>query len=344
MTADVARNGPATAPVAEAEGSHRLHLPRLPAFKPSKLVMPVLTAFGLWLVVEQLIGLGELRGIFDEVTWGWVLVVLLITQATAITEAVTMIGASPVAVPLGPLTLLRFALGFTGLIGGTVATTATVVRFFQRRDLEPGVALSSGVLYSLSGFAIQIALTLLILPFVWGDLHLAAAGPSGSGPQILHILLWILTGVGLVTGVVFMVPKFRRVLASRLKPQFASAWDNVRALLRAPGRMARLLAGSAATQLLMAAGLGLALRAVGAHAGFGVLVMICTFTALLGGMAPVPGGMGVMEACYISGLTLAGVPEDQAVAAVFLYRICTTYLPPVWGWMSMLWLRNRSYL
>jgi uncharacterized membrane protein YbhN (UPF0104 family) len=344
MTADPAGKPVLTPPERPDEGPHRIRLPHLPKVTPSKLLMPALTGFGLWLVVEQLLGLGEIRGVLDQVTWAWMLVVLLVTQATAVTEALAMTGAAPVVVPLVPLTLLRFALGFTGLIGGTVATTATVVRFFKEQALEPGVALSSGVLYSLSGFAVQIALTVLILPFVWSDLHLTAAGPSGSGPEILHILLWALTLAALVGGTVFTVPKLRRIVASRLKPQFASAWDNVRTLFRAPDRVVRLFAGSAATQLLMAAGLGLALRAVGAHAGFGALVLICTFTALLGGMAPVPGGMGVMEACYISGLTLVGVPQDQAVAAVFLYRICTTYLPPVWGWMSVVWLRHRSYL
>jgi uncharacterized membrane protein YbhN (UPF0104 family) len=344
VTVDPAQEQASGSSATQDEAPHRIHLPRLPRIKPSKLLMPVLTGLGLWLVVEQLLGLGEIRGVLDEVTWAWMLVVLVVTQATAITEAVAMMGASPVPIPLRPLTFLRFALGFTGLIGGTVATTATVVRFFKERDLEPGVALSSGVLYSLSGFFIQIVLTLLILPFVWSDLHLTAAGSSGSGPEILQILLWVLTGAGLVGGVVFMVPKLRRIVASRLKPQFASAWENVKALIHQPSRVVRLLVGSAATQLLMAAGLGVALRAVGAHAGFAALVMICTFTALLGGMAPVPGGMGVMEACYISGLTLVGVPQDQAVAAVFLYRICTTYLPPVWGWMAMVWLRRRSYL
>ena len=344
MTVDPAQEQAPSSSATPDGASHRIHLPHVPKFKPSKLLMPVLTGLGLWLVVEQLLGLGELRGVFDDVTWAWILVVLLVTQATAITEAVAMLGASPVAIPLRPLTMLRFALGFTGLIGGTVATTATVVRFFRERELEPGVALSSGILYSLGGFFIQIVLTLLILPFVWGDLHLTAAGSSGSGPEILQILLWVLTGAGLIGGVVFMVPKFRRIVASRLKPQFASAWANVMALFHQPGRLLRLLAGSATTQLLMAAGLGVALHAVGAHAGFAALVMICTFTALLGGLAPVPGGMGVMEACYISGLTLVGVPQDQAVAAVLLYRICTTYLPPVWGWMSLVWLRHRSYL
>ncbi len=64
MTADLAREGQATAPVAKAEAGHRVHPPGLPACKPSKLVMPV-TALGLWLVVDQLNGLGELRGSFD---------------------------------------------------------------------------------------------------------------------------------------------------------------------------------------------------------------------------------------------------------------------------------------
>jgi len=48
--------------------------------KPSKLLMPVLTGLGLWLVVEQLLGLGEIRGVLDEVTWAWMLVVLVVTR------------------------------------------------------------------------------------------------------------------------------------------------------------------------------------------------------------------------------------------------------------------------
>ena len=95
---------------------------------------------------------------------------------------------------------------------------------------------------------------------------------------------------------------------------------------------------------MMAAALGLALRSVGESASFGGLVIVCTFTALLGGMAPVPGGMGVMEASYIAGLTLLGVPQDPAIAATLLYRLATTYLPPIWGWGAMVWLRRHDAL
>jgi uncharacterized membrane protein YbhN (UPF0104 family) len=54
--------------------------------------------------------------------------------------------------------------------------------------------------------------------------------------------------------------------------------------------------------------------------------------------------MGVMEASYISGLGLLGVHQDEAIAATLLYRACTTYLPPLWGWGALVWLRRRDAL
>ena len=50
---------------------------------------------------------------------------------------------------------------------------------------------------------------------------------------------------------------------------------------------------------------------------------------------PVPGGLGVVEAGLIAGLTSAGIPQDQAVAAVFIQRLFTAYLPPIWGWATL---------
>ena len=44
----------------------------------------------------------------------------------------------------------QFANNFTGLVGGTVATTALVIRFFQKQGQKVAVAASSGVLNSLA--------------------------------------------------------------------------------------------------------------------------------------------------------------------------------------------------
>jgi uncharacterized membrane protein YbhN (UPF0104 family) len=302
------------------------------------------TFFGLWILVSQLIGLSGIGELLVQAIWWWVLAALIVTQATSLTEAVSMSGTVPVASPIGPLTFLRFAMAFTGMVGGTVATTATVIRFNQRRGLTPAVAISSGLVYSISGFIVQIGLTLIALVFAADEFHRESAGASGSGPENLQLILYGVVAVSFLGGIALTVPKIRRLLVSRVAPQFASAWSNVRLIAQTPSKLVRIFGGAAATQLMMALGLGFALFAMGTSAPFGGLIIVCTFTALIGGMAPVPGGMGVMEASYISGLGLLGVPQDQAIAATILYRACTTYLPPLWGWGALVWLRRHEAL
>ena len=34
----------------------------------------------------------------------------------------------------------------------------------------------------------------------------------------------------------------------------------------------------------------------------------------------------------------------EAVAAVFIQRLFTAYLPPIWGWVTLAWMRRREYV
>jgi hypothetical protein len=34
----------------------------------------------------------------------------------------------------------------------------------------------------------------------------------------------------------------------------------------------------------------------------------------------------------------------QAVAATFTAPLCTSYLPPIWGWFALSWLRKKDYV
>jgi hypothetical protein len=38
------------------------------------------------------------------------------------------------------------------------------------------------------------------------------------------------------------------------------------------------------------------------------------------------------------------VPSDIAVAATLTARLFTCYLPPIWGYPSLVWMRNKEYL
>ncbi|HLN68545.1 MAG TPA: hypothetical protein VK280_14890 [Streptosporangiaceae bacterium] len=38
------------------------------------------------------------------------------------------------------------------------------------------------------------------------------------------------------------------------------------------------------------------------------------------------------------------LPADAGRAAVLIQRFFTAYLPPVWGWATLAWMRRREYV
>jgi glycosyltransferase 2 family protein len=311
--------------------------------RKGSVVMMIATFAGIWLLIEQLAGFDNIDDVLKTAEWLWVLIALVLSQTILLTEAISLSGTAPIPLPIGPLALLRSATDFASLVGGTVARTATVVQFYQRHGLSSSVAVSSGVIYSIAGFLVQVVLAAIALVFTFDEFNFSSADTSGgSDGRILLTLLIIIVIVGAVVGILFAIPKVRRIIDSRVRPELASAWANLRSLATNPSKLIRIFGGQVLSQGLAALALGASLHAVGGSTSFGVLVVVCTASSFLGGLSPVPGGMGVMEAAYISGLTLAGVPEDIAIGATVLYRLVTAYLPPVWGWFSLAWLRRHE--
>lgn len=66
--------------------------------------------------------------------------------------------------------------------------------------------------------------------------------------------------------------------------------------------------------------------------------------ALFAGLIPVPGGVGITEGAFTAGFIAIGVPEDIAVSAALSYRMCTFYLPPIWGYLSFNSLQREGFL
>jgi glycosyltransferase 2 family protein len=105
-----------------------------------------------------------------------------------------------------------------------------------------------------------------------------------------------------------------------------------------------LVGGNLASELLFASALGTFVLALGHPVGVGELLLVNISVALLAGLVPVPGGIGVSEGGLTYGLINVGVPEESAFAAVMLYRLATFYLPPIWGYMSFRWLQRNGHL
>ena len=49
-----------------------------------------------------------------------------------------------------------------------------------------------------------------------------------------------------------------------------------------------------------------------------------------------------MEAALIAALTATGIPNEQAVPAVLVYRVATFWLPVLPGWLAFSLLTRRG--
>ena len=134
------------------------------------------------------------------------------------------------------------------------------------------------------------------------------------------------------------------VAADKARPKIRDILGNLKAVASSPVKLVLLLGGSFGSELLVAMALSVSLLAFHDHLRLPVLIVVITLAGIIGGISPTPGGMGVVEAGLMLGLTAAGVTEADATAAVFIQRLFTSYLPPIWGWATLVWMRKRDYL
>jgi uncharacterized membrane protein YbhN (UPF0104 family) len=107
------------------------------------------------------------------------------------------------------------------------------------------------------------------------------------------------------------VPQLRRRAADKLRPKVRDIRGNLAQVASSPRKLVLLAGGSFASELLVAMALSVSLRAFGDHLGLATLYVVIFLAGIIGGIAPTPGGMGVVEAGLILGLTAAGPPDHR---------------------------------
>jgi uncharacterized membrane protein YbhN (UPF0104 family) len=308
------------------------------------LIMVIGTLIGGWALVGVLIDVSRSFDTVIGADWLWVIIALVLAQLAYVASAVEAVGSVAGPLPLGRAVAVEVANAFSGLAGGTAAVFATRVRFFQKQGYDASVALSSGAIMTAGNWIAITVLFLVSLPFAWGSIHLEATPQSGGDSKLVWIILAVVVVVAVLIGLALAVPRLRKLAADKMRPKVRDIWGNLTQVARSPRKLTLLLGGTFAGELLIAMALSVSLRAFGDHLRLPILIVVITLAGILGGIAPSPGGMGVVEAGLILGLTAAGVAEADATAAVFIQRLFTSYLPPIWGWASLVWMRKREYL
>jgi uncharacterized protein (TIRG00374 family) len=331
------------------------HIRRVTA---KSIVIVALVALLTYFVVSSLANVG-LSNLIDELKgadWTWLVTALLLSPMIQVAQTFGTIGASIRPVRFLPVLMLEYAIQFVALaLPSSAARLALDVRFFGRNGIDPGGAVSIGVIDSVCGFVVQILLIVVIslsglatLDLTGSTSSSSTSGSSSSGGHHLLILALVLVVLGVV--VTLAIPKYRKALReaipkyrAMLHSQVSSASTALR-VLRMPSRLGLIFGGNFAAQMLQAIVLGLCLLAFGHHATLSELILVNTLSSLFAGFMPVPGGMGVAEAAYTAGLVALGVPSAAAMSTAIAFRLVTYYLPPIWGAAAMRWLRGHSYV
>jgi glycosyltransferase 2 family protein len=284
----------------------------------------------------------QLADALRDASWWLVALGLVLGQLPRLCQAVSTLGASPVPLPLGPVYALQLAVSYVNLaVPSAAGRIAVNVRFFQRHGVAPGQAVAVGALDGVAGFVVQASLLALLLLATPATLDLQLDRDS-AGRAVELLVLVATLAVGAVA-VVLAVPAWRRTVLRWARHYLSEAMAAVRGL-RSTRRLVMLLGGNLGSEILFATTLATFAAALGFRVGLGEALLINICVALLAGLMPIPGGIGVAEGGLTFGLISAGMPDEAAFGAVVLYRLATFYVPPVWGFFAMRWLERNQHL
>jgi uncharacterized membrane protein YbhN (UPF0104 family) len=297
---------------AAVAGATGIEVPKLAEAKRiswANLVFGIGSLIGVWAILGVL---GDVAGSLDVIkgaSWGWVALAFLFAQIPVAAEAWALNGSVPGQLPYGRCLALETANIFTALAGGDIAVFTVRVRIFQRNGHDAAVALSSGAIASTASWAAKFLLFLVSIGFAAGSFHVPAT--SGGHQTVIWIVIGVVVAAGLATVAITLVPQLRRLARARVWPHLVSIWVNIKTIATEPRKIVYILAGSILAQLFVAVALGASLHAVGQQASIATLLVVITLASIIGGAVPVPGGMGVLEAGLIGGLTSIGVPRTR---------------------------------
>ena len=328
------------AEIVKTTGAEEPQIAELRRIRPTDFLVTALVALAAYLVIKQLaqIGFGTIVDELSNADFAWVAVGVVLAQLTFITDALSFRGAVLAPLPLGPCVALESAIKFVNLtMPGSAGRVAINIRFLQRMGVPTSQAVTSGAVDGASETIIQILLVLVTLPFV--DIAIDTDRIDISAPSTGTLIL-IAAVVGIAVAVVAFVPAVHAKVMPGLRSALGSLWQ----VARNRRKRVELFGGNVATQLLYALTLGAAAQAYGVDLSLGEVLLINTGVSVFAGLIPVPGGVGAAEAGLTAALVAVGVDDSTAFAIAITHRLCTYFLPPIWGSMAMRWLQRKSYI
>ena len=306
---------------------------------PRQLFSMVMLVAVVYFLVPQF---ADLPAIFDQITdadWYWAIPASLASIASYLAAAIALTGAVPGRLPFGATSAAQLGTAFTSTVAPAgIGGMALNVRFLQRQGVDSAVATSSVGLDAVGGFLGHVVL--LVIFVIW-------AGRDAIGDVDLPSPWALAIGVGVVVAIAalsLLFPSTRRMVRTQVLPILGRAAGGLRDVLTTPSKIALMLGGSLLVTFSYLLAFVASAEAFDVSTRFATLGAVYLFGAAIATIAPTPGGIGATEAALIGGMVAVGVPNSQAVPAVFFFRLVTFWLPILPGWVAFTWLRRTDRL
>jgi uncharacterized protein (TIRG00374 family) len=323
---------------AAACGQKEPDLVQLRRVRPKDIAVMAALILAAYLLISQLanIGFGTIAHEVSQASPAWAVFALILAQATLIGSGVSMRGGVMTPLPLLPCVAEQSAIKFVNLtVPSSAGRIAMNLRFLQRLGVPLPEAVAGSAVDDLSNKIVMIALFLLSLPFVHTSKNLFHGGGVNT-----HLLAALGIALGIALAAVLAVPKLR----NKVIPPMRQAISSLKTLARDPHKLLEIFGGTLASAFLYALTLGAVCLAYGVHLNLAELLFVFTGASVLSSLIPSPGGIGAAEASFAALLTAIGVHQPIAFAIAITLRLCTFYLPPIWGYASLRWLNRKGYV
>ncbi len=325
---------------AAATGQEVPEIAPLRRIRVKDVALMVALVFAAYLVISQLAAIG-FRTIADELSeadLAWVVLALILAQTAFIGLAVSVRGAVRTPLALLPCVVLQSAIKFVNLtVPSSAGRIGMNLRFLQQMGVPRGEAVAAGAVDDVSEAMVQAGLFALTIPFVNVDIDTSQF--HGGGPDT-RLLVGIGVALLISAVVVLSVPKLHDKVVPGVKSALSGLWS----VARDRRKRVELFGGNVLSELSYALALGASCLAYGVDLNLAQLVFINTSASVLSSLIPVPGGIGAAEAALSAGLIALGVDESTAFAIAITQRLCTFYLPPIWGYLALRWLGRKGYV
>jgi uncharacterized protein (TIRG00374 family) len=325
--------------VAQATGEPSVKVEPLARFTWKK-ALTLLGAFAvIYLVLPQLANAGAAVRALHHVDWWWVLAALPAVFVAQAFSTLLQLGAIPAQLPFGPTYVVSFGGSFLNRVTpNNVGGMALNFRYLQNTGVDSGAATGAVGLQTVAG----LAGSLLLLAVFF-----ARTGRHTSVHFSFHVHQWVLVLVtlALVACALFgLTPRGRRFYHDKIWGFIRSAGSAIADVAKSPRHLALTGAGALGGPMVQIVALWFCVHALGGELPFVQVGAVYLGSHFVASAAPVPGGLGALEAALVAGLSALGMPVGAAASAVLIYRLLTYWMTIPVGWVSLKVAEGRGYV